>query len=129
MESDKMKVLVIEDVKIAQKMAALILTRLNCEVSLAGTGNRALELINTNAYQLILLDLGLPDIDGITIAEAIRNNLNVQKTVPIIALTAHSDDDIKQKCIAAGIDDFLTKPLTFDSAEVLIKKFSHKARV
>ena len=125
MQGDKMKVLVIEDVEIARKMAALILTRLNCEVSLAGTGNQALELINTNTYQLILLDLGLPDIDGITVAEAIRSNQNVKKSTPIVALTAHSDEDIKQKCITAGIDDFLTKPLTFDSAEALIKRFNN----
>jgi len=123
MQNNEVKILVVEDVEIARKMANLILTRLDCEVHLAETGHQALELINNNSYQLILLDLGLPDMDGITIAEAIRNNQNVKSATPIVALTAHSDEEIRQQCINAGIDDFLIKPLTFESASVLLKKF------
>ena len=119
----KHKVLMVEDLKIAQKVAKLILSNdLGCAVDIAETGAQALELANKNSYDLIFMDLGLPDIDGLTVTETIRKN-DYQPTVPIIALTAHGGDDCKTRCMEVGMNDFVVKPIRVEDGSRLIDKY------
>ena len=118
------KVLLIEDAKIDKQAAISILKQLNCEVALAETGSQALELIDQNTYQLILLDLGLPDIDGLTVAEIIREKEAEGIRTPIVALTSLDDEDVRLSSSDAGVDEFIAKPLTVENTQLLLEKYN-----
>lgn len=119
------KILIVEDVKIAQKVAILRLTELGCDVDAVETGAQALERIQTQQYDLIFMDLGLEDMEGFAVAEKIRE-IEKHRHVPIIALTAHDNPDIRKECLSKGIDDFLIKPLTLEGGKRVLEKYVHK---
>ncbi len=122
MENINFKILLVEDEKVAQEAAIAILQQLNCQVDIAENGARALELFDSNRYWLVLLDLGLPDIDGLTVAEIIRERETEHKT-PIIALTALADDDVRMSSVDVGVDEFIAKPLTVENISLVLEKF------
>lgn len=124
--SNKIKVLLVEDIKIAQKVAEMILTALNFEVDIAESGEQAILLFLRNKYQMVLMDLGLPGIDGFETTKRIRQIEENGGHVPIVALTAHSEDSTKQRCLSEGMDDFMTKPLNNENMQCVIKKFLTK---
>jgi len=118
-----MKILVVEDVSIAQIAVLTIFKNLHptAKVDIAGTGQAAVDYINQHNYDLIFMDLGLPIINGYEAARKIRE---LGKTsIPIIALTAHSDDLVKDKCIAAGMNDVLRKPLNSEKINFVMKEW------
>lgn len=125
MDSFKHKILLVEDIKIAQKLASLRLHELDCEVDTAYSGAQALELFNKKTYTLIFMDLGLGDMDGLTVAETIRKLEGDSHHIPIIALSAHEADDVKESCLKVGMNDFLGKPLTTDRAREILEKFQY----
>jgi len=117
------RVLVVEDILIAQKIARLTLSGLGCIVDIAATGMQGLKMAEETRYQLILMDLGLPDIDGIELTRMIRRSIKINYHVPIIALTATNHNDDKLACLEAGMDDFLLKPLTAENEQIILAKF------
>lgn len=119
------KLLLVEDHRVAARIAKTILIQLGCEVDIAETGKAALELAEKNAYDLIFMDIGLPDIDGWRVAEQIRSSQNLTQ-VPIIALTAHAENEEKQRCLAIGMNMVITKPLTKKWAESVLENFIPK---
>ncbi|HAT8326963.1 TPA: response regulator [Legionella pneumophila] len=117
-------VLVVEDNLIAQTVAKAILNQLNCHVTLAETGKKALEAWKKDKFDLIFMDIGLPDWDGYEVTHQIRLQELVQKThIPIIALTAHAGDENKQRCIQAGMNAVLIKPLSLASCSNALQSF------
>lgn len=126
MQASSLKILVVEDIRIALKMALIVLEELGCVVDTANSGILSLELIKQNHYDVIFMDLGLPDIDGLTLTETIRkikeeDTHHDQKTL-IIALTAHGES-LKEDCLQAGMDDFIEKPLTKEASLDIFKKY------
>lgn len=124
-----MRILVVEDAVIAQIAEATVLESLDCHVDMANTGKEA--IIKTNAapdYDLIFMDLGLPDVDALTVTEYISKNYEQQnkKTPPIVALTAHPYASLQEDCVKAGMSDFIAKPLTEDVARNLLEKYAAK---
>lgn len=113
-----MKILVVEDNPINQKIAKLFLESFGYTVDIAANGQEALEMANRD-YALILMDIGLPDMDGIEITQNIRQK---NKNVPIIACTA-SGESYRDKCLNAGMNDFILKPIMSDDLKILIKKY------
>ena len=114
------KVLVVEDNLINQELLSEILERLECSADVADNGKIAVARVETNQYDLILMDLQMPEMDGIEATEAIRK---INKTVPIVAITAsllHTDHD---KCAQVGMNGTLTKPYTFDQVKGILAKF------
>lgn len=128
MSIHKSKILLVEDVKIAQKLAVLILHALGCDVDTTESGAQALDLICNKRYDLVLLDLGLPDLDGLTVTKAVRKKENPHRYIKIVALSAHSknDEQIRQNCLNAGIDEYIQKPLTKELAVKLLDRFHIK---
>lgn len=117
------KVLVVEDAKIAQKIAQHLLEQLGCGVDIAENGKQALQLVHTIKYDLILMDLGLgDDFNGFQVTEAIRKIVYYQK-VPIVMLTAHIEEHHKTRAHQMGMDDFLLKPLSKEKAKNMLIKF------
>lgn len=117
------QVLVVEDVMIAQKIAAIILGQFGCAVATANNGATALEAIEKQEFDFILMDLGLPDTDGITLTKTMREKGGWLMDVPIVAMTAHTDESFKGAAISAGITDFYIKPMTTAVAKKIL--FSH----
>lgn len=126
---DNIKTLLVEDVPIALISALTILQKFNLDIDKAENGNKALYLARETAYHLIFLDLGLPDISGIEVARNLRNNkTNATATdTVIIALTAHAEETYQHECEAAGINGFLTKPLTEENIKDILRKFYKSA--
>lgn len=121
--SKEVKILLIEDDPIAAKAAQWILQSLNCSVDVANTGNDALRMYDSHKYHLIYLDLGLPDISGIEVALRIREiESETKNRTPIIALSAHVNNEIKEGCLKAGMDDVFSKPLIANQALKIIQE-------
>ncbi len=115
------KILVVEDVEIARNIMSLMLKKINCNFDMAQNGLEALKLFFSNKYDLIFMDLGLPDISGLTITKLIRSYEDkAALPVPVVALTAHADDNYKQECFDAGMDAFLVKPIDVNELQNII---------
>ncbi|MCZ4786705.1 ATP-binding protein [Legionella pneumophila] len=120
----KSKVLVVEDNFIAQTVAKTLLSGMDCHVDVASSGSDALALYEQTDYDLIFMDIGLGEgMDGYEVTHYIRSKISSTRHIPIIALTAHGGDESKQRCIEAGMDAVLTKPLTQAHAADIIKSF------
>ncbi len=105
------KVLLAEDNIVNQKVAYAMLKKLNCTVTIANDGKEAIRKSHTNKYDLILMDCQMPKMDGYEATNNIREKIGPNQKTPIIALTAnalHGDDT---KCIAAGMNDYMAKPI------------------
>lgn len=106
------KILVVEDEPISQQVVQRMLEQANCQVDIAANGERAIKLFCSTCYQLIFMDIGLPDKSGIEVTQEIR--MIEQKmgsaSTPIIALTAQREE-IATACLAAGMNAVLNKPL------------------
>ncbi len=105
------KILIVEDEIINMMYLSALLDRTGFKVEKAYDGIQAVSMASENNYSLILMDIGLPEVNGIQATEEIRKLAEPYKNVPIIALTAHAYPDDKQKCLKAGMNGFITKPL------------------
>ncbi|MGD9108291.1 MAG: response regulator [Gammaproteobacteria bacterium] len=124
MEGSKKCILIVEDSKLAQTMAVAALEDLNCEIYTADTGTEAITRFKARSFDLVFMDLGLPDIDGYNVTKTLRELEEKSKThTPIIALTAHTEDEFKKNAKKFGMDDFLAKPLTKDKVKDMLDKY------
>jgi CheY-like chemotaxis protein len=119
-------VLVVEDNEINQKVAKLLLGELNCQVDIAENGHTALTSLQKNRYDLVFMDIGLPDMSGIEVTSQLRQRENVAHRVPVIALTADCLSGDEETWAKVGIDDYLIKPYTLEQLEEMIEKWAKK---
>ncbi len=105
------RVLVAEDNAVNQRVARRFLERLGCEVDVAGDGAQAVEAMGRSSYDFVLMDMQMPIMDGLQASGRIRANEHADRRVPIVALTADAMVGTLERCLAAGMDDYLTKPL------------------
>jgi len=108
------RILIAEDNKVNQKVIQAMLGKFNCIPDLAENGQEALDLLAQHHYDLVLMDCQMPVMDGYEAARKLRSLELTHKTdrIPVIALTAHAASGEREKCLAAGMDDFLTKPIS-----------------
>ena len=104
-----LKILVVEDVKLNQLLMKIILEDFGVEVDLADNGKMAIEKLKINEYDMIIMDLQMPEMNGFETTEYIRNKMNSQ--IPIIALTANVTTVDVEKCKAIGMNDYVAKPI------------------
>lgn len=122
--SEEFKILVVEDNSMAAAVVKNILNRFGFVVDIATTGKQGIALAEVKQYELIFMDIGLPDVDGFEVTRTIRTfTWNTNSTIPIIALTAHIDTENQKNCIDAGINTVLSKPLKVDVAIDILQKF------
>lgn len=122
------KVLVVEDTEIARKIIQLTLAPLGYSIDMAVDGKEAIKLFKENSYDFIFMDLGLPDMNGIEVTKELRE-LEKQRgslLVPIVAFTAHHTEENKDRGLAAGMQDFVLKPLSKEVAQTTINKYINK---
>jgi len=115
------RILLAEDNGLIRAIVAGYLKKLNCKVEVAGRGQQAVALAKEKQFDLILLDIGLPDIDGYCVIKQIRAASDgVNKNTPIYLLTAQIYELEKEKFQSSGANRFLNKPLSFEQVEQLI---------
>jgi PAS domain S-box-containing protein len=110
--SGQIKVLVVEDHPVNQRFVSLILQKIGAKVTLASSGVKALEILETGSFDLILMDVQMPEMDGYETTIRIREKERLTtRHTPIVALTAYAMEGDKQQCLAAGMDSYLSKPI------------------
>ena len=114
-----LRILVVEDNAVNQKVALLLLERLGYRADVAGNGLEALAALRRQPYDVVLMDLQMPEMDGLTAAREIRQ-LTQQQLPRVIALTANAMPSDRSACLAAGMEDFLSKPLRFEELQAAL---------
>ncbi len=105
-------VLLAEDGKANQKLASALLTRWGHKVTIANNGLEAVEAIKTGKYDLVLMDVQMPEMDGLAATRMIRKlETSTGQHIPIIAMTAHAMPGDREKCLQSGMDGYLSKPV------------------
>ena len=115
------RVLLAEDVKLNQMLTQKLLARSGYQIDIAENGIQAIEAIRNADYDVILMDVQMPEMDGIEATRHIRQLPGEKKFVPIIALTAQAENNTEDELRAAGMDDYISKPINFD---ILFSKLS-----
>jgi len=107
-----MKVLVAEDNPVNQKLAVKLLQKMGHAVTPASTGREAVSLSQTEKFDLILMDVQMPEMDGLEATACIRQcEKSTDCHIPIIAMTAHAMKGDRERCLCAGMDGYLSKPI------------------
>lgn len=124
-------VLLVEDNLVNQKVIAAMLKKLDCDVAVASDGFEALEQYAKHPFDIVLTDWQMPGMDGLEMTRRLRRLTDCGgDTVPVLALTANAMPGDREKCIEAGMMDYLTKPITIDAlAEALVKHTAPTAPV
>jgi signal transduction histidine kinase/CheY-like chemotaxis protein len=126
------RVLLAEDNEVNQRVAVGLLERLGCRVDLAGTGEEAVERATRERYDLVLMDVDMPEMDGYSATRAIRAREAAgsdPERAPIIAMTAHSMQGDRERCLAAGMDDYLAKPVSAAALARLMARWLGPAEI
>jgi PAS domain S-box-containing protein len=117
-------ILVVEDYPINQQVAQLYLEQIGFSCHIASNGVEAVQSFAAHNYSLILMDCQMPDMDGYTATRKIRSQEEGSgKRIPIIALTAHAMSGDREKCLEAGMDDYLVKPIEPDHLQNMLQKW------
>ena len=118
------RVLLVEDNKINQQVARKILTRFGVAVDLATNGVEAIEMLRRDRYDLVLMDVQMPEMDGLTATATIRDPRSgvLDPAVPIVAMTAHAMREDREQCLKAGMDDYVTKPISAESVIAVLDR-------
>jgi signal transduction histidine kinase/CheY-like chemotaxis protein len=117
-----LRILLAEDTPTSQRVVEYLLTKRGHSVEIARNGREALEMIEQRNYDTILMDVQMPVMDGLQATEAIRSMTDPDKArLPIIALTAHALKEDAERCIAAGMDAYVSKPIQIDEFVELVE--------
>ena len=108
-----------------QKLVAELLKKDGHDILVVGTGREAVAAAQTNDFDLILMDIQMPIMDGFEATTKIREaEKDTPAHMPIVAMTAHTMKGDEQKCIEAGMDDYLSKPINFEDLRAMIEKWT-----
>jgi len=117
------RVLVVEDTPVNQKVAVAMLENLGYQAEVAGNGLAAVEACSSTAFDAVLMDCQMPEMDGFKAAAWIRQREGTRRRVPIIALTASVGQGDRERCLAAGMDDYLGKPARLQTLDSTLRKW------
>ena len=120
---DGCQALLVEDNEVNQRIARQMLERLGCSVELARDGRAALELLSCRRYDIVFMDCEMPVMDGYACAAELRRRERSASRTPVVALTAHAMEGARERCLAAGMDDYLTKPLAVRRLRTTLEKW------
>ncbi|MGP8246822.1 MAG: ATP-binding protein [Bryobacteraceae bacterium] len=116
------RVLVVEDNAVNQTLLRRMVERRGCHVEVAGDGAEAVRMALSTAYDLILMDCQMPEMDGFEATRALRSSLG-DRTPPVIAVTARAMEEDRLQCAAAGMSDYLAKPISGARVDEMLRKW------
>jgi CheY-like chemotaxis protein len=121
-----LRVLVVEDHEINRRLCALQLRNLGCESRFAVDGHEAVRILAVGSFDVVLMDMQLSGMDGCEATRAIREIERERgaRRIPIIAMTANARVEDREQCLAAGMDDYLSKPLRHDHLAAMLSKWA-----
>jgi len=111
-QASRVRVLLVEDNAVNQMVAQAMLVRRGFHVVVAGNGRDGVEIFQRERFDLVLMDIQMPEMDGFEALAAIRGlEEGTGRRTPVVALTAHALKEDRERCLAAGMDDYLSKPI------------------
>lgn len=122
-----LRILLAEDNAINKDMVSKMLTANGHVVEAVENGQQAVDAVRTDNYDLVLMDLQMPVMDGFTATRLIRELPGEKSGLPIVALTAHAFSDYRQKCLDAGMNEYVAKPIRFSTLLNTINKLTNKS--
>jgi CheY-like chemotaxis protein len=126
-EEHPLDILVAEDNTVNQTVITMIMKKLGYTIDMVPDGLQAIEAIKRKPYHVILMDIQMPEMDGIEATRIIRNELSVQPV--IVALTANAMLEDREICLQAGMDDYISKPIQIEKLTEVLKKWGEKITV
>jgi len=120
-----LKVLVAEDNKVNQVVAMRMLRKLGCEAELASDGESVASSVEANSFDIVLMDVHMPVVDGLEATRRIRRMPAARSCVPIVALTASATQENRAECLAAGMNDCLSKPIEIQALRQVLERWGH----
>lgn len=124
------RILLVDDHRVNQMVSKGMLTKLGYKVVIANNGREALAALEEQTFDLVLMDCQMPDMDGYEATRAIRKKEHedsVERPLPVVAMTAHAGESDQAKCYAAGMNDYLAKPVSFEKLEQNLKRWLGKS--
>jgi signal transduction histidine kinase/DNA-binding response OmpR family regulator len=119
------RVLVAEDNVINQTVAVRLLEKLGCRIDVSANGQEAVTMLAQFTYDVVLMDCQMPEMDGFAATAVIRQReASTDRHVPIIAMTANAMQGDREDCLAAGMDDYVSKPVTFETLVAMLRKWA-----
>jgi PAS domain S-box-containing protein len=122
-EGTPLDVLVVEDNPVNQKVATRLLERLGYRADVAGNGLEALQILDLRRFDLVFMDMQMPEMDGLTATREIRRRYPARRQPRIVALTANAVPGDRQRCLEAGMDDYVPKPAKLEDLRAMILKY------
>jgi len=121
----KVRILLAEDNKVNQMLAVALLKKRGYDVTVADNGREAVELVKRSEFDVVLMDVQMPEVDGFEATAMIRAmEAETSKRLPIIAVTAHAMEGDRQRCLDAGMDDYVSKPMDPEKLEAAIVRWT-----
>jgi osomolarity two-component system sensor histidine kinase NIK1 len=122
---ERLNILLVEDNLLNQRIVTFSLKKYNHEVTIANNGLEAIEMFRDEKYDVILMDIMMPVMDGLEATVKIREverDQKIEKRTPIIALTANTMDNDRDKCISYGMDEFMAKPFDIEKLKTIFRE-------
>ncbi len=121
---NKLKILLVEDNNVNQMVATRMLQRIGYIADIASNGREALEAVENITYDLIFMDISMPEMDGLTACSLIRSNKELKRQPVIIAMTANAMHGDRENYLKVGMNDYISKPVNIDDLKIIIEKWS-----
>jgi PAS domain S-box-containing protein len=126
-KAEPLRTLIVEDEPVNRLLLAKQVKKLGHLATCAVNGKEGLELLLEKPFDCVLMDVQMPVMDGLTATRRIRTSPDLPRSIPIIAVTAHALDEDRARCLQAGMDDFMTKPVEFSSLRVKLERVAARS--
>jgi CheY-like chemotaxis protein len=121
-EQYPLRILIAEDNPINQQLAMIVLTKMGYQPEIAENGKEAIDMLRESKFDIVLMDVQMPEMDGMEAARAIRSEMSIQPV--IIAMTANAMQSDREDCLQAGMDDYISKPFKPHEIAAMIKRWA-----
>jgi CheY-like chemotaxis protein len=126
-ESHPLRILLAEDNAVNQKLALRLLQQMGYRADVAGNGIEAVEALDRQSYDVILMDVQMPEMDGLEASRQICQRWAADERPRIVAMTANAMEGDREMCLQAGMDDYITKPIRPDALVAVLREASPRS--